>query len=135
MHQISTSYSNERAEAGITSGLMNLNDTVTWKARHLFKQRSFTSKITAFQRPFYFRDEMQEGDFKKFVHEHFFEKNENGILMRDRVMLEAPFGFIGTLATGIFLKNYMRNLLIHRNEVIKQYAETGEWIKILLKNE
>lgn len=121
--------------AGLTSGLMNLNDTVTWKARHLFKQRSFTSKITALQRPFYFRDEMQEGDFKKFVHEHFFEKNENGILMKDRVMLEAPFGFIGTLATGIFLKNYIRNLLIHRNEVIKQYAESGEWRKILLKNE
>ena len=135
LHQISTSHTNEQAVAGITSGLMNLHDTVTWKARHLFKQRRFTSKITAFQRPFYFRDEMQEGDFKKFVHEHFFEKNENGILMKDRVVLKAPFGFIGTLATGIFLKNYIRNLLIHRNEVIKQYAETGEWRKILLKNE
>ena len=135
LHKISTSQTNEEAVAGITSGLMNLHDTVTWNARHLFKQRSFTSKITAFQRPFYFRDEMQQGEFKKFIHEHFFEKNENGILMKDKLQLAAPFGFLGKLATEIFLKNYIRKLLIHRNEVIKQYAESGEWRKILLKNE
>ena len=135
LHKISTSQTNEEAVAGVTSGLMNLHDTVTWQARHLLKQRRFTSKITAFERPFYFRDEMQQGDFKKFIHEHFFEKNENGILMKDKLLLEAPFGFIGKLATGIFLKNYIRSLLIHRNEVIKQHAESGEWRKILLKNE
>ena len=102
LHKISTSQTNEEAVAGITSGLMNLHDTVTWNARHLFKQRSFTSKITAFQRPFYFKDEMQQGDFKKFVHEHFFEKNENGILMKDKPLLEAPYGLPGKLPQDFF---------------------------------
>jgi hypothetical protein len=32
---------------------------------------------------------MQQGDFKKFVHEHFFENYENGILMKDKLLLKA----------------------------------------------
>jgi ligand-binding SRPBCC domain-containing protein len=91
--------------------------------------------MIAFERPLYFRDEIQEGDFKKFVHEHFFEKNENGILMKDKVVPVAPSGFIGKLASKIFPGNYIRNLLIHRNEVIKRICRTCEWRKILLKNE
>lgn len=78
---------------------------------------------------------MQQGDFKKFVHEHFFENNENGILMKDKLLLEAPFGLMGKLATELFLKTYIRNLVLKRNEIIKAYAESGEWRKILNKHE
>ncbi len=120
---------------GVTSGLIGLSEMVTWKARHLFRTRSFTLKITAFERPVYFKDEMQQGDFRKFVHEHFFDKHENGILMKDKLLLEAPFGLIGKLATALFLKNYIRNLVIHRNKMIKAYAESGEWRKILNQHE
>ena len=135
LHKISTGKTNEEAIAGVTSGLINQHETVTWRARHLFKTRTFTSKITLIQRPFYFKDEMQEGDFKKFVHEHFFEQNENGTLMKDKLMLEAPFGYIGKLATRIFLKNYISKFLLCRNQVIKQTAESGFWKKILNNNE
>ena len=34
-------------------------------------------------------------------------------------------------STQLFLKNYMRNLLLQRNEVIKEYAETQKWKAIL----
>ncbi len=135
LHEVSTSHTNEQAVDGVTSGLIGHSETVTWRARHLFRTRSFTSKITAFNRPSYFKDEMQQGDFKKFVHEHFFENNENGILMKDKLLLEAPFGCFGKLATEIFLKKYIRNLVIHRNEIIKAYAESGEWRKILNQHE
>jgi ligand-binding SRPBCC domain-containing protein len=131
LHEISTSHTNEKAVAGVTSGLIGNAQTVTWRAKHLFRTRTFTSKITAINPPHYFRDEMQSGDFKKFVHEHFFEKHENGILMKDKLVLEAPYGLIGNLATALFLKNYIRNLVIRRNKVIKSYAESGEWRKIL----
>ena len=87
------------------------------------------------KRPFYFKDEMQQGDFKKFVHEHFFEQNENGTLMKDKLVLEAPFGFAGKLATCIFLKNYIRKFLILRNQVIKQTAQGNDWKKILNNDE
>ncbi len=131
LHEISTSHTNEKAIAGIMSGLIGDTETVTWQANHLFRSRTFTSKITAFDRPHYFKDEMLSGDFKKFVREHFFEKNENGILMTDKLLLEAPFGWIGKLTTALFLKNYIKALIIQRNKVIKSYAESGEWKKIL----
>ena len=36
LHKISTSHTNEEAIAGITSGLMGLHDTVTWRAKHFW---------------------------------------------------------------------------------------------------
>ena len=131
LHLISTGKTGEKAVAGVTAGLISLDETVTWEARHLFKTRLFTSRITAMQPPFYFMDEMQKGDFKKFKHEHFFQKNESGTLMKDKILLQSPFGLIGKLADTIFLKNYIKHFLIERNEVIKQYAETAQWKKIL----
>ena len=131
LHVESTKRTGEKAVAGITTGLINLHQEVTWQARHLFKERRFTSRITAMQAPTFFCDEMQQGDFKKFVHEHFFETNEQGTLMTDRIILEAPYGILGTLVTAVFLKNYIKGFLLERNNVIQQYAENGNWKKIL----
>jgi hypothetical protein len=38
LHLISTAKTNEKAVAGVTIGLINLNETVTWEANHLFKK-------------------------------------------------------------------------------------------------
>ncbi len=131
LHVESTKRSGEKAVAGVTTGLINLHEEVTWQARHLFKTRLFTSRITAMNTPVYFCDEMQQGDFKKFLHEHFFETNKEGTLMKDRIVLEAPFGFLGRLVMALFLKNYIKRFLIERNQTIKQVAENGHWKKIL----
>jgi hypothetical protein len=34
LHQISTAHTNEQAIDGVTSGLINLHESVTWRARH-----------------------------------------------------------------------------------------------------
>jgi hypothetical protein len=44
LHKISTSDTGEDAIAGTTTGLINLNETVTWRAKHLYRVRQFTSK-------------------------------------------------------------------------------------------
>lgn len=129
LHLESTQHTGEKAIAGVTTGLINLHEEVTWQARHLFKQRIFTSRITAMQAPSYFCDEMQQGDFKKFLHEHSFEANEKGTLMKDRILLEAPYGILGKLATAVFLKNYIRRFVTLRNTTMKQQAENGTWKK------
>jgi ligand-binding SRPBCC domain-containing protein len=131
LHLISTSKTNEKAIAGTTTGLINLNETVTWEAHHLFKKRYFTSKITAYNYPFSFTDEMQKGDLKSFQHQHIFEEKNNGTVMTDIVHLQAPFGFLGKFVLWLFLKQYFKRLLIERNQVIKEYAENEKW-KIVL---
>jgi hypothetical protein len=50
--------------------------------------------------------------------------------MIDVFEFEAPFGPIGRLFNALFLENYMRKLLIERNEVIKRVAESDEWRKL-----
>lgn len=125
LHMVSTKETNEKAIAGKTSGLIGLNETVTWQARHLFKTRLFTSKITDFHYPFSFTDQMVKGDLKSFSHIHLFEKKDSGTLVKDIVTLEAPYGMIGKAVMFLFLKNYFKRLLIKRNSVLKQFAETG----------
>lgn len=131
LHKISTAQTREEAVAGITSGLINLGETVTWQAKHLFKVRRFTSKITLMEKPLSFTDEMVQGDFKNFKHEHHFKAVNNGTLMIDLVEFETPYGTTGQWINKLFLKKYLQNLLLKRNAVIKDYAETQKWKVIL----
>lgn len=131
LHKISAIDTNEKAIAGITSGLINENETVTWQARHLYKTRRFTSKITVMKKSDHFTDEMISGDFKSYRHEHHFKTTANGTLMIDMISFECPYGFIGKLFSAFYLKNYLEKFLIHRNKIIKEYAETAKWNAIL----
>jgi ligand-binding SRPBCC domain-containing protein len=132
LHKVSTAHTQEEAIDGVINGLINEGETVTWQAKHLFKQRRFTSKITAMQSPVSFTDEMMQGDFKRFLHEHHFKHVDNGTIMIDVLEFESPYGKVGKLFNSIYLKKYLQNLLQKRNEVIKDYAETMKWKAILV---
>ncbi|MBK8785394.1 MAG: SRPBCC family protein [Chitinophagaceae bacterium] len=131
LHQISTIATNEKAIDGVMNGLINKDETVTWQAKHLFKIRQFTAKITEMKSPDFFIDEMVKGDFKSFHHEHHFKAAENGTIMIDLLDFETPYGTFGKIVNTLFLKSYLENFLIKRNEVIKDYAETQKWKAIL----
>jgi len=131
LHLLSLAKTNEQAVAGVRTGLIGMNETVTWRARHLFKTRLFTSVITDFHFPFTFTDEMVRGDLKNFSHQHIFAKQDGGTLMTDKIKLEAPFGLLGRLVMALFLKNYFRKFLVERSIVIKRYAESGDAASIL----
>lgn len=131
LHKISTEQTNEEAIAGKTSGLIGMNESVTWRAKHFGMFQELTSKITEFEKPNYFVDEMQEGAFKEFKHEHHFAELNGGTLMTDVFEYQSPFGFLGKLADRLFLKKYMTQLLKERNRVVKEFAESNKWKKIL----
>ena len=100
-----------------------MGESVTWRARHLGITQKLTSKISAYNFPYYFIDEMVAGPFKSFKHEHIF-KEENGIvIMTDVFCYKSPFGFLGYVADILFLERYMTKLLTERNRVVKQFAE------------
>ncbi|GAB3533162.1 hypothetical protein GCM10027443_18190 [Pontibacter brevis] len=131
LHTISTKHTGERAVAGVTSGLIELGETVTWKAKHFGVWQHLTSKITEYDRPYFFVDEMVSGAFKRFRHEHHFSKIEEGTLMLDVFDYTSPLGFMGKMADWLFLKSYMTRLLSERDRVIKQYAESGQWKNVV----
>mgnify|MGYP005989100041 CR=1 FL=1 len=123
VHQESASKTSEKAIAGTTSGLINLNETVTWKGKHFGLYLTHTSKITEMTLYDYFADEMIKGNFKSFKHEHSFIEKNGKTVMIDNLMYETPFGIFGTLFDKLILKKHMINFLINRNQVLKQEAE------------
>jgi len=126
VHVASTAHTGERAIAGRTSGLIELNETVTWRAKHFGIWQNLTSKITGYNFPAFFADEMVSGAFKNFRHEHHFTAEGTQTIMRDVFEFESPLGMLGRLANWLFLKRYMIRLIIERNKVIKEVAESRQ---------
>ena len=131
LHKISTKQTNEEAIAGVTSGLIGENESVTWRAKHFGIYQTLTSKITEFKMPEYFVDEMEKGIFKRFKHEHIFKEVEGITIMIDVFDYESPLGILGKIADKLFLEKYMKILLEKRNEIIKEFAESQKWKKVL----
>ena len=125
LHQKSTSKTNEKAIAGRISGLIELNETVTWRAKHLGFYQTHQSKIIEMEKPYRFTDVMLKGRFKSFRHQHLFKKEGRKTIMTDILEFESPFGIIGQLFNYFFLKNYMKNFLLERNKMIKNTAENN----------
>lgn len=123
-HLASAAGSGERAVAGRTSGMIQLGETVTWQARHFGIQQQLTVKITAFDRPRMFQDEMIEGAFESMCHCHRFESSGDGTLMKDEFRFIAPMGVLGRIAERLFLTQYMERFLITRNGILKEMAES-----------
>lgn len=122
-HVESTRGSGERVVAGRMSGLLELGESVTWRARHFGVTQELTSRITAFDRPRHFRDEMVKGAFARIVHDHHFEPLPDGTRMIDTFDFSAPFGPLGAIAERLVLTRYLRRLLDGRNRVLKRMAE------------
>jgi ligand-binding SRPBCC domain-containing protein len=131
LHKISQQDNQEDAVNGVTSGLMKQGDFVTWKAKHLYKIRFMTVRITEMKSPDYFEDAMEKGDFVSFVHKHYFKAVSNGTIMIDELSFEVPYGFIGKIVSRIYLTGYMKTLIEKRNSTIRQYAESTKWQALL----
>ena len=123
LHKLSTKKTKEEAIAGKTTGLINLGESVTWRAKHFGVWLKHTSKITEFDKPNYFVDEMTKGAFKSFRHEHRFQQMESVTLMTDILEFESPLGFMGRLFNKLLLTEYLRKFIMERNAVIKLKAE------------
>jgi hypothetical protein len=45
--------------------------------------------------------------------------------MKDHFAYHSPLGPLGRIADRLFLRKYMKDLLLRRNEVLKEVAERG----------
>lgn len=126
-HQKSAEKTQERAISGVTTGLIGLNDEVTWEARHFGIRQRLAVQVTAFDRPNHFQDVMLRGAFKRMRHDHTFVEVPSGTRMIDRFEFGSPLGFLGRSVDRLFLSRYMRRFLLERNRRLKQLAESEEW--------
>ena len=124
LHQRSTAKTNEKAIGGKVSGLIELGETVTWRAKHLGFYQTLTTKIIEMESPKMFTDIMLKGAFKSMKHTHLFIEKNGKTMMIDHFEFESPMGIVGKFFDIIFLKNYLRNFLLDRNRMIRETAES-----------
>ncbi len=133
LHVATATASGERAVAGVTTGLIELGEEVTWRARHFGIGWRMTSLITAMERPGYFQDRMVRGPFAVFEHDHFFEAMGEVTRMRDELLFEAPIGWIGRIVSARAILPHLTRFLVERNAILKRVAESEEEWKVYLE--
>jgi ligand-binding SRPBCC domain-containing protein len=111
--------------AGVTSGLLELNDTITTETVRFGTKQSITSQISEMERPYRFVDVLTRGYFKTLRHTHLFTTESQGTLMTDELVFRSP-GKFAPLIDQLLLKQYMRRILLKRNQHIKQVAEADQ---------
>ncbi|WKA53225.1 SRPBCC family protein [Planococcus shixiaomingii] len=123
IHTKTTAKTKERAVAGVTTGLMEKGDSVTWEATHLGVKQKLTAKIIKMEKPYQFIDVMVKGAFHSFTHTHEFIEKENGTIMKDKFVYRSPIGLLGKIADKLFLEKYMRQFIVNRAIELKKIAE------------
>lgn len=122
-HQKSVSKTQETAIAGVTTGQIGFNETVTWRGKHFGVFLTHTSLISALEKPYTFTDEMIEGNFKSFKHIHTFTTSKGVTIAKDELTYEVPYSIFGQLFNVLFLKRHLTKFLLSRNLAIKNSLE------------
>lgn len=65
-----------------------------------------------------FTDFQKKGPFKLWNHFHEFIPNDRGVMMKDTVTYELPFGILGQAAHRILVKSKLENIFDYRFQVL-----------------
>ena len=123
LHVESMGSYDERAVAGVTSGLIGAGEEVTWRARHFGVPLTLTVEVVELEPPRFFRDVMTRGPLRRLVHDHHFEPADAATRMVDVFEYELPLGALGRLADRMFVRRRFEQLLAQRAATVKAAAE------------
>jgi len=125
LHVRTAAGTRERIVGGRTEGLLGMDEEVTWSARHFLVRWRMTVRITGFERPRWFRDEMVEGPFAAFRHDHFFAPVEGGTRMQDELTFRMPAGAAGRLVGSLLVAPHLEHFVAERNRLLAEAARAG----------
>lgn len=77
------------------------------------------TKITKVKFQESFTDIQVRGPYKYWSHIHEFESNEKGVLVKDTVDYELPFGFLGSIAHRLLVKKKLESIFNYRYQVLE----------------
>ena len=67
-----------------------------------------------------FTDLQAKGPYKYWSHFHELEVNDKGVLVKDTVNYEMPFGFLGTIAHTLFVKSKLNSIFNYRYQFLEK---------------
>jgi ligand-binding SRPBCC domain-containing protein len=72
-----------------------------------------------------FVDEQKIGPYKLWYHYHGIEEVPEGVRFVDRIAYEVPFGIIGRIAHGLFIKRTLERIFDYREQRLKELLTAG----------
>ena len=103
----------------VSSGSIYPGQIITYCVSPIFGVKTnWVTEITHVSDGFRFVDEQRFGPFRMWHHEHHFEKQNDGVLMTDRVAYKLPFGFLGRILHQIIIKNQITQIFVFRKECL-----------------
>lgn len=103
-------------EGGIFEGMR-----IRYKVAPLLKiPLSWTTIITQVNPKKSFTDFQEKGPYKVWNHYHEFIPNEAGVLMKDTVDYELPFGVLGTMAHTLFVRKKLADIFDFRFQFLEK---------------
>lgn len=85
---------------------------------------TWVTEITKVTDKAYFIDEQRVGPYKLWHHQHFIEPIEGGVLMRDIVSYQPPFGILGSIMNSLVIRKKLREIFDYRVQAVnKRFGE------------
>jgi len=94
---------------------------IEYKVSPLFKiPLHWKTEISKVDKPHSFTDKQLKGPYKLWEHTHEFIVKGNGILMKDTVKYQLPFGIIGQLAHSLIVSKKLKHIFAYRKQILNQ---------------
>lgn len=65
-----------------------------------------------------FTDKQVKGPYKRWEHTHKFIEREGGVLMKDELIYDLPFRFIGSIAHTLFVRKKIESIFDYRKNIL-----------------
>lgn len=94
---------------------------IEYKVSPLLKiPMKWKTKITQVEQNKSFTDFQQKGPYKYWNHFHEFIPNEKGVLMKDTIDYELPFGILGSIAHVMVVKSKLNHIFNYRYGILEK---------------
>ncbi|MEO8348368.1 MAG: NAD(P)H-binding protein [Acidobacteriota bacterium] len=105
---------------GETPPRLEAGSRLEYRIRWLFLRIPWVTRITRWVPESEFEDVQERGPYRTWIHTHFFEEDDNGVIVRDRVEYSLPFGPIGRLAHRLLVRRQLEAIFDFRRRAIEE---------------
>lgn len=80
----------------------------------------WVTEITHIREKEFFVDEQRIGPCAMWHHQHILETVDEMVVMKDIITYQPPFGFLGTLANSLYIRNKLEQIFDYRAKAIDE---------------
>jgi len=84
------------------------------------------TEICKVEKPSFFTDRQLKGPYRLWEHTHTFIEQENGVLIKDEVKYQLPFGVIGSIFHSMIVRKKIENIFSFRKLVLDKLFNNHE---------